>query len=493
MADTTVKTENAAQTSARKPVQNPLGYMPVGKLIVQFSVPAIISMLINSIYNIVDQIFIGQGVGYLGNAATTVAFPVMTILLAFATMIGSGSSAYAAIRLGEKRREEAERTLTNAFVVAIGLGIILMVLGLVFLKPILTLFGATEKIMPYAIDYTGIVLLGTPFNIASITLSNLARTDGHPRLSMYGMLIGAIINTILDPIYIFVFHWGVKGAAIATITSQLISVIVLFIYFIRDNGNPLHMRLQKKYMKPNFRRVKRFMTLGISSGITQSVACIMQIVMNNSLVHYGDQASTGGDVALSAMGIVMKIAMIMGSFAVGISIGAQPILGFNRGAQKYHRLKETYIKATVTATISIFVTWAICQLFPYQIISIFGEENPEFVEFAVKCLRIYLFAIFFAGFQIVSTGYFQATGQPMKASLLSMLRQLLLLIPLIIILPIFFGLKGILFSAPIADTLSAVIVAAFVVPEMKKLNRLVAEEDEKEAMKAEVKAEAEKK
>ena len=455
--------------------KNPLGYKPVKSLLISFSIPAIISCLINSIYNIVDQIFIGQGVGYLGNAATTVAFPVMTILLAFGTLIGAGSSAYAAIRLGEKQDEEAERTLSNAFSFTLAIGIILMVFGLIFLKPILTLFGATENIMPYAIDYTSIILIGTPFNLISIVLSNLARTDGHPRLSMYGVLIGAILNTVLDPIYIFVFHWGVKGAAIATITSQLISAVVLTQYFIRRSKKPIHMRLKLSYMKPDFKRIGRFLTLGVSSGITQSVACIMQVVMNNSLVFYGNQSTVGGDVALSAMGVVMKIAMIMGAFGVGVGIGAQPILGFNTGAGNYHRLKKTYKYAVIFATVLIFAGWACCQLFPEAIISVFGNDNAGFTDFAVKCLRIYLFSIFCAGFQIVSTNYFQATGQPLKASILSMLRQLLLLIPLILILPLFMGLNGILYSAPIADVASAVIVAFFIIPEMKKLNQKIKE------------------
>lgn len=302
-------------------VENPLGTLPVGKLLVNFSVPAIISCLINSIYNIVDQIFIGQGVGYLGNAATTVAFPLMTILLAFGTMIGAGSSAHAAIRLGEKNEREAVEALNNAFRFTIILGIVIMIIGFIFLTPILTLFGATDNIMPYALDYTGIILLGTPFNLVSIVLSNLARTDGHPRMSMYGMLIGAALNTVLDPIYIFVFHWGVRGAAIATITSQIISAIVLTTYFVRESkNNPRHMRLERKGMKLDFGLISRFLVLGISSGITQSVACIMQVVMNKSLVYYGDLSPIGGDVALSAMGVVMKIAMIMGALALALAL-----------------------------------------------------------------------------------------------------------------------------------------------------------------------------
>lgn len=457
--------------------QNPLGVKPIGNLLVTFSVPAIISCLINSIYNIVDQIFIGQGVGYLGNAATTVAFPIMTILLAFGTLIGSGASAYAAIRLGEKKKEEAEMTLNNAFLFSFLIGIILMVVGLIILKPMLKAFGATDNVMPYAIDYTSIILIGTPFNLISISLSNLARTDGHPRLSMYGMMIGAALNTILDPIYIFVLHWGVKGGAIATITSQIISAVVLFAYFVRSNQRPEHMQIHKNKLCLNFSLVKSFLALGISSGITQSVACIMQVVMNNSLVYYGNQDPIGGDVALSAMGIVMKISMIMAAFAIGIGIGAQPILGYNRGARHYHRMKKTYLLAVIFATASIVVLWIICQLFPGMIIGIFGNESAAFTNFAIQCLRIYLFGIFCAGFQIVSTNYFQATGQPLKASILSALRQLLLLIPLIIILPMFMGLHGILFSAPIADITSAVIVACFIIPEMRKLNRYIQKED----------------
>ncbi|HIZ06447.1 MAG TPA: MATE family efflux transporter [Candidatus Eubacterium avistercoris] len=470
--------EQKIQQEEEKQPQNPLGYKPIGKLLVSFSVPAIISCLINSIYNIVDQIFIGQGVGYLGNAATTVAFPVMTIILAFGTLIGAGSSAYAAIRLGEKREEEAERTLNNAFLFSIIVGILLMVFGLIFLNPILTLFGATENVMPYAHDYTSVILLGTPFNLLAIVLSNLARTDGHPRMSMYGMLIGAILNTILNPIYIFVFGLGVRGSAIATVTSQIISAIVLTQYFVRKSKKPIHMRLHIKYMKLERKRIIRFLILGISSGITQSVACIMQVVMNKSLVYYGDRSSITGDVALSAMGIVMKIALIMAAFGIGIGIGAQPIMGFNRGAEKYDRIRKTYLTGVAFATILIFIVWIFCQTMPEQIISIFGNEGPEFTDFAVNCLKIYLFCIFCSGFQIVSTTYFQATGQPVKASILSMLRQLLLLIPLLLILPIFMGLRGILFSAPIADAGSAVIVALFIIPEMKKLNRKIREQKE---------------
>ncbi len=452
--------------------ENPLGYHPVGKLLVQFSVPAIISCLINSIYNIVDQIFIGQGVGYQGNAATTVAFPIMTILLAFGNMIGAGSASFAAIRLGEGHEKDAKKTLNSAFTFSFFVGIAVMIIGIIFLKPILWLFGAKDAIiMNYSIDYTFIILLGTPFNLVSIALSNLARTDGTPRLAMYSMLIGAGLNTILDPIYIFKFNWGVKGAAIATVTSQVISAIILIVYFVKETSNPRHMRLDRKYLKPDFAIVRGFLALGISSCITQSAICIMQIVMNNSLMHYGNLSSIGGDVALSAMGIVMKISTIMTSLAVGVGMGAQPILGFNKGAENYARIRKTYLMAISLATALVVAVWIICHIFPANIINLFGKESEDFVDFSVNCMNIYLFGTFCAGFQIVSCNYFQSTGQPLKAALLSTLRQLSLLVPLIIILPLIFGLNGILFSAPIADIASAFIVAGFIIPEMKRLSK----------------------
>ena len=455
---------------------NPLGYQPVGKLLLSFSVPSIISCLVNSIYNIVDQIFIGQGVGYLGNAATTVAFPVMTIVMAFATLIGSGGSAYAAIKLGEKQDGEAKLTLNNLLTLSVVVGVGILALGLIFLEPLLSLFGATGAVMPYAKDYTSIILLGVPFSILGVSLSNMARTDGSPRLSMYGILIGAVLNTILDPIYIFTLGWGVKGAALATITSQIISAVILLLYFWKRG----HMRFDRQAMKPVGRVVGKTVALGASAGITQVVACIMQVVMNNSLIHYGNLSDVGGEVALSAMGIVMKIAMILGSVCIGIGVGAQPILGFNYGAQHNVRIRRTYRMAVIWATVAILAGWVFCQTCPNLILQLFGGGSDTFNAFAVRCMRIFLGGIFCAGFQIVSTNYFQATGQPLKASILSMLRQLLLLIPLLLILPLFFGLDGVLYAGPAADIGSAGVVFLFVVPEMKKLDRRIKLEQKKE-------------
>lgn len=447
---------------------NPLGYEPITKLLARFALPAIVSMLVNAVYNIVDQIFIGQGVGYLGNAATTISFPIVTIILAISTLLGAGGSAYAAIKLGEKKEEQAERTLGNVFVLTVIAGIIVMAAGFLFLDPMLRLFGATDNTILYARQYTSIILLGVPFNMLSVVLSNMARTDGNPSLSMYAIIVGAVLNTILDPIYIFVFHWGVTGAAVATITSQIISAIVLFIYFLKK-GN---MRLKLNNLKLDGALCSHVVTLGVSSGITQMAATVLQIVMNNSLVHYGNLASVGGDVALSAMGVVSKISMILLAVCVGIGIGSQPILGFNKGAEKPDRVRKTYFSAIIMATAVSVVGWLGCQLFPELILSLFGTQDAEFTAFAAKCLRIYMLGIFTSGYQVVTTSYFQSTGQPLKASVLSLLRQMILLIPLILVLPLVFGLDGILYSGPIADGVSAVIVFLFSFHELNKLGKL---------------------
>lgn len=458
--------------------KNPLGYQPVGRLLMRFAIPSVISMLVNAVYNIVDQIFIGQGVGYLGNAATTVAFPIVTIILAVGTMLGAGGSAYAAIKLGEKKEDEAENTLGNVFILLLIIGIVLTVLGLVFLDPILTIFGATPKNMDYARDYASIILIGTTFNLLGIGLSNMARTDGSPNVAMYSMVVGAVLNCILDPVYIFVFHWGVKGAAIATITSQIISTVVLLYYFTKK-GN---MRLRFAHIKPNGLIIKSAFSLGISSCITQLSSTILQIVLNNSLVYYGDQTSVTGDVALSAMGIVMKISMIIVSICIGIGIGAQPILGFNKGANQPKRIKRTYRLASNTAMGVTVVGWIMFMTIPHIILMLFGSADENFTAFAIKAMRIYDLGVFAAGFQITSTSYFQATGQPFKASILSSLRQLLLLIPMILILPLIFGLDGILYAGPVADITSAIIVFFFIHHEMKKLDLQIQQEKDKEEL-----------
>ena len=456
----------------RKTMDNPMRYEPVGKLLKKFAVPSVIAMLVNSIYNIIDQIFIGQGVGYLGNAATTVALPITTIALAVAMLIGAGGNAFAAIKLGEQKKDVAKRTLGTVFFTMIIIGILMAVFGLIFLVPMLNLFGATENNLQYAIDYASIILIGIPFVLCGVGGSNFARTDGSPKIAMVSMVVGAVMNTILDPIFIFVFHWGVQGAAVATIMGQIATTIIIMRYFDKS-GN---MRFKKEYLRFDFPLLKASIALGVSSCITQVSSVFLQIVLNNSLVKYGNMTEVGGDIALSAMGIVMKVSMILIAINIGIGTGAQPILGYNKGAGNYSRIQKTYILAAVVSTIVSVAGWVVCVAFPQYIIAIFGNENAQFTSFAVMCLRIYMFGIFTSGFQMVTTSYFQATGQALKASVLSMLRQLIVLIPLILVLPLFMGLNGIIYSGPIADFVSAAIILVFAVIEIKKLNIKVAEE-----------------
>lgn len=462
MGHDNLKTENIE-------TENILGTAPVKQLLKKFAVPATISMLINALYNMVDQIFIGRGVGYLGNAATTVVFPLMTFSLALSLLFGAGGGAYSAIKLGEGNKEKAEKTLGNTFFILLVVGIIVMILAETFKVPILKLFGATKENLPYAIDYATIIIAAFPLSFLDVGMSSLTRSDGHASLTMKAMLFGATLNLILDPLFIFKFHWGVKGAALATAISQCISASIILHYFI-FKGN---MRLKLKNIKPDFKLIVAFSTLGISSFATQFVSVILQITLNNSLVHYGNLSETSGDIALGAMGIVMKISMIIVGICIGIGIGSQPIWGFNTGAKKYVRVKETYFISMKYATMVVFIGWLGCIFAPELILNIFGIIDPKFTVFAVKCLRITMLAIFVVGFQIITSGYFQASGQPLKATILSLLRQVIMLMPLILILPKFFGLYGIIFAIPISDLGAGIVNAIFARKEFKKLNLLI--------------------
>lgn len=448
---------------------NPLGYAPIGKLLMQFALPSVVAMVINAIYNIVDQIFIGQGVGYLGNAATTIAFPIVTIILAVSTLLGAGGSAFAAIKLGEHNEGQAEDTLGCASVTGLLAGILIAVLGLVFLNPLIKLFGASENTIEYARQYTSIILIAAPFNVLGVILSNFARTDGNPLLSMYSMLIGALFNVALDPLFIFIFRLGVAGAAYATAISQIVSAAVLIYYFFFKST----MRLHRRNLRISGSIFKSIAVLGISSCALQLASTTLNIILNNVLVYYGDRDPVGGDIALSAMGIVLKISMIVISVCIGIGIGSQPILGFNRGAKQIDRVRKTYICALVIATSVTIIGWALCETIPDTILLLFGKENPVFTEFAVRSMRIYLGGIFAAGMQIATTSYYQATGQPLKANIMSLLRQILLLIPLLLILPKFMGLNGVLYAGLFADLATGCIVAFFVVSELRKLKKQI--------------------
>ena len=450
--------------------RNPLGYEKITKLIKKFAVPSIIAMIISSLYNIVDQIFIGKGVGMLGNAATNVSFPFTTICIAIALLIGVGSSAKFSISLGRNDKEAASKVVSNAIWMMIILGSIYLILGQIFLTPLLNAFGATSENFPYAYAYSRITLIGMPFLITNNALSNLIRADGSPKYSMTSMIVGAVINTILDPIFIFTFDLGVAGAAYATIISQIISCSISVLYIFRFK----RVKLSKDNFKLDIKECLNISLLGASNFLNQAAICIVQIVMNNSLTYYGSLSIYGEDIPLAAFGVVMKVNSIFISFFVGVNQETQSILGYNYGAKQYERTKETYKKSLIINLIVAIISLITFQVFPKFIISIFGngEETELYFEFAIKAMRIFLSMIVAVGIQFISSNFFASIGQPLKGLALSFSRQILFIIPLLLILPLFMGIDGIMFAGPIADLLACIIAVIFIILEFKKMNKI---------------------
>ena len=379
----------------------------IGKLMLKFSLPAIISMVVNSIYNIVDQIFIGWGVGYLGNAATNVAFPLMTVAMALSTLICDGCVAYFSLKLGEKRYEEAARTMGNGVMIATVTGLTMFLLGEIFLSPILKLCGATENVFPYAKDYVSVTLLGYPLVFISMTISSLIRAEGNPRYSMICMLTGCITNIVLDALFVLGFDWGVKGAAWATVIGQFLNFCLCLAYIPRFRD----IRFKLENMKPRRNVLGAFLPLGISSLFTQMSFAVLQVCMNNQLVKYGALSIYGPDIPLAAFGIVMKVNSIIISVLVGISIGSQPIVGYNYGAKNYDRVKKTYLRTILVGSIVAVLGWCCFQLFPQNIVNIFGQESELYNQFAVLCFRRFLITVCLAGITVPTGIFFQSIGK----------------------------------------------------------------------------------
>lgn len=446
---------------------NPLGYEKIPKLLKSFAIPSIIAMIVSSLYNIVDQIFIGQGVGYLGNAATNVAYPLTTICLAIALLIGIGGSSRFSLRLGAGQKDKAAKVAGTAISMMFVFGIIYAILIELFLGILLKAFGATTDVMPYAVSYTRITAVGMPLLVVINGMSNLARADGSPKYSMTCMVVGAIVNTILDPIFIFVFKMGVAGAAIATVIGQIFSFVMAVKYIKHFK----HINLTKECFGLRFKECIKIASLGMSNSLNQVALTFVQIVLNNSLTYYGAQSIYGTDIPLAACGIVMKTNAILIAVIIGLSQGSQPIVGFNYGAEKYDRVISVYKLAITCNLVISFIGFISFQFFPSQIISIFGSGDALYYEFAVKFMRIFLFMVILNGVQILSSNFFAAIGKPVKGLILSMTRQVIFLIPLLIILPLFFGLNGILFSAPIADIIAFITTTIVVTKELNIIRK----------------------
>ena len=429
----------------------------IGKLLLKFSIPCIMSLLVSALYNIVDQIIIGRGVGYLGNGATNVVFPITVISLAVALMLGDGCAAFLSLCQGKKDIRSANKSVGNAVSLLVIRSLIMTALFAIFKVQILNAFGATENNFAYADEYFNYIIIGIPFFVVGNGLNSIIRADGSPKFAMITTLVGCIINVILDPVAIFVLDWGMMGAALATITGQIVTAVCGIVYLTRAKA----FKLDKKSFLLEGDIVKRFLPLGISSFLTQISIVVIMGVMNNVLVTYGARSKYGADIPLTVVGIVMKVFQIVVSVCIGIAAGSQPIIGYNYGAGEYKRVKQLFGAIIKAEAVVGVIAFALFEAFPLQITSIFGSEDGLYNEFAVMAFRVFLSMIL------------QALGKPGMAMGLSLLRDFILSVPFAIALPMFFGVEGALYSAPIADIGSAIAVVIMSVLTLKELDKKV--------------------
>ena len=441
--------------------QKRLGEEPILKLLLSFSIPAIVGMVVNTLYNIIDRMYIGriEGIGPLALTGVGITMPIMTIILAFGMLVGIGTAARVSLKLGEHNKDSAEEHLGNAFTLIIIISIAITILGLMFLDPILGVFGASENTEIYARQYMQIIFIGTIVNMLSFGLNHSIRSDGSPKVAMLSMLIGAITNIILDPVFIFGFGMGVRGAAIATVISQILTTVWILQYF--TVGKSI-IKLKMNNLKLKLPIIISIFSIGMSPFSMQLAASVVQVLANNSLKEYG------GDLAIGAMTIISSVSMIFLMPIFGINQGSQPIIGYNYGAKQYDRVKETVKYGAIAATIIVVIGWIITQSAPQVLIAIFNND-PELVGIATNGIKIYLFMMPLVGFQVISSNYFQSIGKAKISMFLSLLRQVILLIPCILILPKIFELNGIWLSGAVCDGLSSLITGIIFFYSVKKL------------------------
>ena len=437
-----------------------LGEGSIPSLLLTFSAPAIVGMMAQALYNVVDRVFVGQAVGSLGITGTTVSFPFFLVLMAFSMLIGFGAAAVVSIRLGERKKEEAEQVLGQAFVLLIVVSLVLTAVGLLLLDPLLKLCGASDASVPYARDYLQIIVAGSIFQALGFGLNALIRGEGSPRVAMYTMLIGALLNTILDPIFLFYLGWGMRGAAAATVVSQAVSAVWVLSYFLR--GNSL-LQIRTRNLRLRWSICASIIALGSPMFAMQMAASVMNAILNTQLRTYG------GDLAISVIGIIHAVALVIAMPIFGLNQGAQPIIGYNYGAKKYDRVKKTLQTAILFATSVCVAGFVVVMIFPAQVIGLFNRDDATLMQLGTRAIRICLIMFPIIGFQIVSSSYFQAVGKPKQALFLGLSRQVLLLIPAILILPHFFGLDGIWAAIPTADFCSSVLTGTWLGFELRHL------------------------
>ncbi|MCM1132645.1 MAG: MATE family efflux transporter [Ruminococcus flavefaciens] len=447
--------------------KNLLADSPVPKLMVKFAVPSIIGMLVSALYNIVDQLFIGKGVGVVGNSATNIAFPFSTMCIAVALLLGIGGASCFNLAMGRGDSKRAGYFAGNAVTMLILSGVVISAVTFAFLTPLLRLFGSTDSILPYAQDYVFVSAFGFPFLILTTGGGHIIRADGSPKMTMVCNLTGAVINTILDALFVLVFHWGMKGAALATVIGQVVSAVVVIVYMRKFKT----VKLTADHFKPHFATVQRIASIGMASCFNQLAIMIVQIVLNNSLKHYGELSKYGTDEPIAVAGIVMKVAMIVFSIVIGLAQGTQPIESYNYGAKNYDRVKKAYVLALGTGAVVSVLAFVCFQLFPRQILSAFGSGTDTYFEFGTKFFRIFLFFTWLNCIQPISSTFFTSIGKPVKGIFLSLTRQIIFFIPVLIVLPMFIGIDGILYTGAVADLLAGIVAIIMTVIEFRMMSR----------------------
>lgn len=418
-------------------------------------------MLINALYNIIDRIFVGRSVGSLGIAGITVNFPIMLIAMGFMMLVSIGGNALVSIKLGEGKKNEAEHIMGNSFSLLILISLILTILGYVVMTPMLVSFGTSASVLPYAKVYLKIILLGTVFSGISFGMNYFIISDGNPRIAMISMLLGAALNTILCYVFVNIFGMGIEGSALATVIAQAVSSLWVLNYFFSGKS---HLKIKRKYLRINKDIALKIFTIGFAPFAFQLTESFVNVILNKSLISYGS------DIALSGMGIVTSISTLIVMPIFGINQGVQPIIGFNYGAEKFDRVKEALWLAIFSATAIVVGGFIAVEIFPYQIVSLFDKDNAPLIEFTTYALRVFLLFLPVVGFSIVSSSYFQAVGKARHAAFLSLSRQLIFLIPLVLILPMFFNLKGVILAGPVSDICTSIITGIMIYRELKYLD-----------------------
>lgn len=451
----------------KQPIQNPLGYEKISRLLIKFAIPSVTGMVINALYNIIDQVFIGWGVGYLGNAATNVAFPIVILSTALALLLGLGGASKESMELGARKQEEAEQTVGTAVVLLLSAGVLLSLLGQILFEPMLHAFGATKEVLPYARIYVRIILCGIPFSLFNIGFSSLIRADGSPTYAMISIVTGSVLNIGLDALFMYEFQWGIMGVALATAFSQFVSFCISAAYLRRMK----QVRITRKTLRFRFPYMRTICALGFAPFINQISMTIVQIALNNSLTFYGAQSVYGTNVPLACAGLISKVNTIMMGFIIGLAQANQPICGFNYGARQYDRVRQSYRYTIMAATAFSCAAFLAFQLLPRQIIGLFGQGSEQYFQFSIRYFRIYLMMTCINSFQPVSSNFFTAIGKAKKGALLALTRQIVFLLPLILILPLFWGIDGILFAGPVADFAAAALSVLLVWRQMRRFPR----------------------